>query len=190
MDAGRIRDGVDVHPGDVERGTVRRQLGGRAPGRLDHDERMARVELLQALVAADEPRRANPRVAAGGVPRLVDALPDRRARGAALRPFTTVASRRSRSDGLHGAGRGGRSVRSPSQSQPKSPCDAAASSFCAFELRSARAPSPAPQAAVPVRIRLTPAAATSASPLRPLSAPCGSAAGRSRGRSGTASSRP
>jgi hypothetical protein len=83
------------------------------------------------LIAADEPRGANPPVAAGGFRGLVDALPDRE-RGVGLEAVDdgleqTFAVRR-----LRGACRGGRSVRSPSQSQPNSPCDPAASSF-AFE---------------------------------------------------------
>ena len=76
MDARRIRDGVDVHAGQIEGGPVRRQLGGGAAGSLDHDERVARVERLDALVAADEPCGTDPCVPAGGVAGLVDAFPD------------------------------------------------------------------------------------------------------------------
>ena len=85
------------------------------------------------------------------------------------RPFTTSASRRSRSDGRPGSVRGGRSVRSPSHTQPTSPCAAAeASTWRSSSISPAIAS--APQVAFPDRIMLMPAAATSANPSRPLGA--------------------
>ena len=98
--AGRIRDRVDVGARDVARGPVRRQLGGRAAGRVGDHERMVRVERLDALVAADEPRRPDPAVAPKRGFAARRPLSRRRAPAWPLSALTTFTSNCSRGPGV------------------------------------------------------------------------------------------